>query len=121
LQTKLHKMNIKGKIKSVGQTEQKSDKFAVRTFVLEIEGKYPEVIEFQLINNNTFIIDPYKVGDEIDVQFNLKGREHNGRVYNSLQAWKIEGESKSSNNETVPTETTPQTTDQNKEDGDLPF
>jgi hypothetical protein len=114
-------MNIKGKIKSVGQTEQKSDKFAVRTFVLEIEGKYPEVIEFQLINNNTFIIDTYKVGDEVDVNFNLKGREHNGRVYNSLQAWKIEGEPKLSNNETAPTETTPKTTNQDKEDGDLPF
>jgi hypothetical protein len=114
-------MNIKGKIKSVGNTEQKSAKFAVRTFVLEIEGKYPEIIEFQLINNNTFIIDTYKVGDEIDVYFNLKGREHNGRVYNSLQAWKIEGEPKSNTNETTPTETTPETTNQNKEDGDLPF
>ena len=114
-------MNIKGKIKSVGQTEQKSDKFAVRTFVLEIEGKYPEVIEFQLINNNTFIIDTYKIGDEIDVQFNLKGREHNGRVYNSLQVWKIEGEPKSSNNETAPTENVPQTTTENKGEDNLPF
>lgn len=114
-------MNIKGKIKSVGQTEQKSDKFAVRTFVLEIEGKYPEIIEFQLINNNTFIIDTHKVGDEIDVYFNLKGREHNGRVYNSLQAWKIEGESKLNNNESAPTENAPQTTNQNKDENDLPF
>lgn len=114
-------MNIKGKIKSVGQTEQKSDKFAVRTFVLEIEGKYPEVIEFQLINNNTFIIDTYKIGDEIDVQFNLKGREHNGRVYNSLQAWKIEGESNPNNNETATQENAPQTTSPNKDESDLPF
>jgi len=114
-------MNIKGKIKSVGNTEQKSAKFAIRTFVVEIEGKYPELIEFQLVNNNTLIIDPFKVGDEIEVYFNLKGREYNGRVYNSLQAWKIEGESKSSNNETAPAEITPETTNQNKEDGDLPF
>jgi hypothetical protein len=114
-------MNIKGKIKSVGNTEQKSAKFAVRTFVLEIEGKYPETIEFQLINNNTFIIDPFKIGDEIDVYFNLKGREHNGRVYNSLQAWKIEGESKSISNESAQTEDTPKTTNQNKDESDLPF
>jgi hypothetical protein len=114
-------MNIKGKIKSVSQTEQKSDKFAVRTFVVEIEGKYPELIEFQLVNNNTFIIDPFKAGDEVDVYFNLKGREYKGRVYNSLQAWKIEGESKSSNNETTPGENDPQTTNQNKDEGDLPF
>jgi len=114
-------MNITGKIKSVGSTEQKSAKFAVRTFVVELDGKYPELIEFQLVNNNTLIIDPFKAGDDVDVHFNLKGREYNGRVYNSLQAWKIEGESKINNNETTPTETTPQTTNQNKEDGDLPF
>ena len=114
-------MNIKGKIKSVGQTEQKSDKFAVRTFVLEIEGKYPELIEFQLVNNNTLIIDPFSAGDEVDVHFNLKGREYKGRVYNSLQAWKIEGESKSNTNETATQENAPQTTTETKEDGDLPF
>lgn len=114
-------MNIKGKIKSVGNTEQKSAKFAIRTFVVEIEGKYPELIEFQLINNNTFIIDPFTEGDEVDIHFNLKGREYNGRVYNSLQVWKIEGQPKSNTNETTPTETAPETTNQNKEDGDLPF
>jgi single-strand DNA-binding protein len=114
-------MNIKGRIKSVGNTEQKSAKFAVRTFVVEIEGKYPELIEFQLVNNNTIIVDPFKEGDEVDVHFNLKGREYNGRVYNSLQAWKIEGESKSNNNESAPTENAPQTTNQNKDESDLPF
>jgi hypothetical protein len=114
-------MNIKGRIKSVGNTEQKSAKFAIRTFVVEIEGKYPELIEFQLVNNNTLIIDPFKPGDEVDIHFNLKGREYNGRVYNSLQAWKIEGESKSSNNETATRENDPQTTSQNKDESDLPF
>lgn len=114
-------MNIKGKIKSVGSTEQKSAKFAIRTFVVEIEGKYPELIEFQLVNNNTFIIDPFNTGDEVDVYFNLKGREYNGRVYNSLQAWKIEGEPKSNTNETTTQENAPQTTTETKEDGDLPF
>jgi hypothetical protein len=114
-------MNIKGKIKSVGQTEQKSDKFAVRTFVVTIEGKYPELIEFQLVNNNTLIIDPFSAGDEVDVHFNLKGREYKGRVYNSLQAWKIEGESNPNNNETTTQENTPGTTTENKDESDLPF
>ena len=114
-------MNVKGKIKSVGNTEQKSAKFAVRTFVLELEGKYPELVEFQLVNNNTFLINPFKEGQEVDVYFNLKGREYNGRVYNSLQAWKIEGESNQQINETTPAETTPESTSQPKDEGDLPF
>lgn len=114
-------MNIKGKIKSVGSTEQKSAKFSVRTFIVEIEGKYPELIEFQLVNNNTLIIDPFTTGDEVDVHFNLKGREYNGRVYNSLQAWKIEGESNSNNNESKSQDNAPQTTNQNKDESNLPF
>lgn len=114
-------MNVKGKIKSVGNTEQKSAKFAVRTFVLELEGKYPELVEFQLVNNNTFIIDPFKEGQEVDVYFNLKGREYNGRVYNSLQAWKIEGEPNTNLDDSTTQEHAPQTEPQTKQDEDLPF
>ena len=112
-------MNVKGKIKSVGNTEQKSAKFSIRTFVLELEGKYPELVEFQLINNNTLLIDPFSAGDEIDAHFNLKGREYNGRVYNSLQVWKIEGEAKPKN-EPLPKAETPQGESKDSED-DLPF
>ena len=112
-------MNIKGKIKSVGSTEQKSAKFSVRTFVLELEGKYPELVEFQLVNDNTLLINPFSAGDEIEVEFNLKGREYNGRVYNSLQVWKISGETKLKN-EPTPQAETPQGESKDSED-DLPF
>lgn len=112
-------MNAKGKIKSVGNTENKSAKFSVRTFVLELEGKYPELVEFQLVNNNTVLIDPFSVGDEIEVDFNLKGREYNGRVYNSLQAWKITGEPKQKNEPTPQTEV-PKGESKESQD-DLPF
>jgi len=112
-------MNIKGKIKSVGSTEQKSAKFSVRTFVLELEGKYPELVEFQLVNDNTLLINPFSSGDEIEVEFNLKGREYNGRVYNSLQVWKITGESKPKN-ESTPKAESPQGESEKSEE-DLPF
>ena len=114
-------MNVKGKIKSVGNTENKSAKFSVRTFVLELEGKYPELVEFQLINNNTLLIDPFSEGDEIEVEFNLKGREYNGRVYNSLQVWQLSGRSKPQNEPTPQTKTeVPQGESKGTED-DLPF
>lgn len=114
-------MNVKGKIKSVGNTEQKSAKFSIRTFVLELEGKYPELVEFQLINDNTLLINPFSAGDEIEVDFNLKGREYNGRVYNSLQVWKIIGEAKPKNEPTPQPETkVPQGEPKGAED-DLPF
>lgn len=114
-------MNVKGKIKSVGNTEHKSAKFSVRTFVLELEGKYPELVEFQLINNNTLLIDPFSEGDEIEVEFNLKGREYNGRVYNSLQVWQLSGRSKPKDEPTPQPQTeVPQGESKGTED-DLPF
>lgn len=113
-------MNIKGKIKSVGNTENKSAKFSIRTFIIETKDKYPQLLEFQLINNNTFIIDPYRAGDEVDVHFNLNGREYNGRVYNSLQAWKIEGEPTPKANEPTPQAEIPKGESKESED-DLPF
>lgn len=114
-------MNVKGKIKSVGNTEQKSAKFSIRTFVLELEGKYPELVEFQLINNNTLLIDPFSAGDEIDAHFNLKGREYNGRVYNSLQVWKIEGEAKPQNEPTPQPKTEVSQGESKNTEDDLPF
>lgn len=114
-------MNVKGKIKSVGNTEQKSAKFSVRTFVLELEGKYPELVEFQLVNDNTLLINPFSAGDEIEVEFNLKGREYNGRVYNSLQVWKISGEPKPQNEPTPQPKTEVSQGESKNTEDDLPF
>ena len=33
-----------------------------------------------------------KVGDKVEVEFNIRGKEYNGRVYNSLSHWRCEKE-----------------------------
>jgi hypothetical protein len=38
------------------------------------------------------IIKPYGVGQEVEVSYNLRGREFNGRYYNTLDAWRVTGE-----------------------------
>ena len=34
----------------------------------------------------------YKEGDKIKVSFNLDTSDYNGKVYNDIKAWKVEGE-----------------------------
>ncbi len=64
-------------------------RFRKREFVVELKGKYPQFVTFQLTQDRCDIIDPYKVGDEIEVHFNLAGRAWNDKYFNTLTAWRI--------------------------------
>ena len=86
---------IKGAIKLINEVKVISDKFSVREFVITTpDPKYPQDIIFQLTNDKMDIINPYGVGQEVEVSFNLRGREFNGRYYNTLDAWRVTGEAK---------------------------
>ncbi|MBL3657954.1 DUF3127 domain-containing protein [Fulvivirga sediminis] len=91
-------MNVKGKILEISSTQQVTSSFQKREFVLEYaeNPQYPEFLKFEMIQDKCALLDIYKVGDDIDVYFNLKGRkwtDPKGEVkyFNSLQAWKLEG------------------------------
>lgn len=120
---------ITGKLKVAYDTVQVSAKFSKRDFVIEVAGEYPQFISLQLNNDNTGLIDPYSIGDEIKVFFNLRGREWTSpqgevKYFNTLQAWKIEGvkEANESNEspEFIP-DNQSEGTLSGKEDSDLPF
>lgn len=82
---------VDGKLHKVFDTEQKSEKFRAREFVIEIvDGNYAQMIKFQLTQDKCELIDDYNEGDEITVHFNLRGREWNERFFTNLDAWRIE-------------------------------
>lgn len=83
-------MNQPGIIKRIGATEQVTEKFKKRDLILEIPGTYPQVIKFEAAQDKVSIFDGLSIGQNVNVHFNLNGREHNGSVYNTLQAWKID-------------------------------
>ena len=70
-------MNIKGKIIEIGSTQQVTNTFKKREFVVEYSDnpQYPEFIKFEMIQDKCDLLDGFKVGDELDVHFNLKGRK----------------------------------------------
>lgn len=72
--------------------KQVSEKFRVQEFILKVgqpEDKYPQEIKFQLVNNNTDLIDFIQVNDVVEVTFDLRGREYNGTHYVTLNATKV--------------------------------
>jgi hypothetical protein len=36
------------------------------------------------------VLESLGVGQQVEVSYNVRGREFNGRYYNTLDAWKIE-------------------------------
>ena len=90
-------MKITGKLLEVKDTQQISDTFKKREFIVEYaeNPNYPEYLAFELIQDRCTLIDAVKVGQEIEVNFNLRGRkwvnpEGVTKYFISLQAWRIE-------------------------------
>ena len=87
-------MEVKGTVKVVNTTQVVSDKFSKREFVLTTNDMYPQDILFQLTQDKCTLLDMFKVGDKVEVSFNLRGREWTNpqgevKYFNSLEAWKI--------------------------------
>jgi hypothetical protein len=104
---------IKGAIKLINPIKVISDKFSVREFVVTTpDEKYPQDILFQTVNDKMAVLESLGVGQQVEVSYNVRGREFNGRYYNTLDAWKVEVTgSKPSQPSTQPIEL----------DDDLPF
>lgn len=82
---------IKGAIKLINPIKVISDKFSVREFVVTTpDAKYPQDILFQTINDKMDVLESLGVGQQVEVSYNVRGREFNGRYYNTLDAWKVE-------------------------------
>jgi hypothetical protein len=126
-------MEVTGVLKAKFDTQKVSDRFQKREFVLTTEGNtpYPQHVSFQLTQDKCNLLDQYNVGDEMKIQFNLRGREWNGpqgiKYFNTLEAWRIEksaggGLTPQNNTQSNASETTtPVFTSNVNDNDDLPF
>ncbi|WP_345949517.1 MULTISPECIES: DUF3127 domain-containing protein [unclassified Mucilaginibacter] len=89
-------MDIKGKVHEVSPTQQVTESLKKRELVVEyIENpQYPEYIKFEAIQDRCNLLDNVRVGDDVEVFFNLRGRPWTDKTgkksyFNSLQLWRI--------------------------------
>ena len=120
---------IEGKLTEKFDEIQVSDKFKKREFVIEtstsgLDGSiYTEEIKFQLTQNNCDKLNYSKVGDKVEVKFNIKGRrwEKDGKTswFTNLDAWFV----KSSEEGSTPAQSQPASapTVEDTDNQDLPF
>lgn len=85
-----------GTIYSVGATKQVSERFSKRELVVEISDnpKYPQLVQFEATGDRCDLLDKVKRGDEVELDFNLKGREWKSpsgeiKFFNTLEVWRV--------------------------------
>ena len=85
-----------GKLHTIFQTKQVSERFSKREFVLELaDQKFPQTVLFQLTGDRCSQLDNLREGEQVRVEFSLRGREWKSpsgeiKYFNSLDVWKIE-------------------------------
>ena len=89
------KMEVTGKIKVLKLNQQVSATYTKSEVVVTTEEQYPQHILIEFGGGKSDLLDPYKVGEEVKVHINLRGREWvspqgETKYFNSLQGWRIE-------------------------------
>jgi len=79
-----------GVLHKVFETENKTDTFQAREFVIKQDGNYPQFIKFQLTQDRCDLVSKFKEGDRVKVSFDLRGREWNEKYFTNLNAWRID-------------------------------
>ena len=67
-------MQIEGELIEIFDTEQVSDRFRKREFVVEYATNpdYPQFIKFELIQDRCGVLDEFRTGQRVTVEFDLK-------------------------------------------------
>jgi len=84
-------LQLTGTIKLIGEKQTFDSGFQKVEFVLTTnDEKYPQDIKFEIVQDR---VDDFikfnKVGSVVDVSFNVRGNEYQGKYYVSLNAWKV--------------------------------
>jgi hypothetical protein len=121
-------MDIKGKVHEIGEVVTVSDKFKKRELIVEYAENptYPEFIKFEAVQDKVSLFDNVKVGDQVELFFNLRGRpwtDKNGKTayFNSLVAWRINILGGSETAAATPEYAAPVDISSAPEEDDLPF
>jgi single-strand DNA-binding protein len=115
-------MELTGRIKVIKDEQTFASGFTKREFVVTTEEQYPQDISFELLKEKGELITKYNTGDRIKVSFDIRGREWQGKYFNSLVAWKLETAGAESSGSTPPPPPPPMTESfATQMDDDLPF
>lgn len=90
-------MEVTGKIKVIGEVETFGTDFTKRNLVVTTNEQYPQDLNLEFVKDKCSLLDKYKIGDEVKVGINLRGREWINpegvaKYFNSIIGWRIDKE-----------------------------
>ena len=81
-----------GKIKVIFETQTFPSGFTKREFVITTgDENYPQDIKFELVKDKCAWLDKYAEGQDVTVNFDIRGNEYKEKYYVNLNCWKIQG------------------------------
>jgi hypothetical protein len=90
-------MKITGKLYAKMELQQVTASFRKREFVVEYAENpmYPQLVKFEASQDRCEMLDKINVGDQVEVTFNLRGREWTApdgekKYFTTLDAWRVE-------------------------------
>ena len=94
-------MEVTGKVKVIGETETFGAKgFRKRNLVITTNEQFPQDLQLEFVQDKVDLLDNYKVGQNVKVSINLRGREWINpegiaKYFNTIQGWRVEAEAES--------------------------
>ncbi len=85
---------LEGKVKEIFDEQTFGSGFRKREFVVTVEdGKYPQDIKFECVQDKIDQISSISRDDTVKVKFDIRGREWKGNYYVNLSAWQVNSSS----------------------------
>ena len=80
-----------GKLKWIGTTQSFASGFTKREFVITTaHDKYPQDLKFEVVKDKCSLLDNFEIDQEVQVSFDIRGNEYNGKYYVNLACWKLQ-------------------------------
>lgn len=101
-------MELQGKIKMIDETKTYGNNgFRKRELVITTEEQYPQHILIEFVQDKTDLLNNYKVGQDVKVSINVRGREWvnpqgETKYFNSIQGWRVENLSQAAGSGDMP-------------------
>lgn len=120
-------MQVTGKIKLINEVQTfGSNGFRKRDMVVTTDEQYPQMILVEFVQDKCDLLNNYKVGQDVTISINLRGREWvnpqgEAKYFNSIQGWRIEAAQGAGAPEGGSFETTSAPAASTEEADDLPF
>ena len=85
---------LEGTLKEIFAARTFGKGFTKREFVVTTskgpDDRYPQQIKLSFVKDRCSLLDRFKPGQRVKVNFEVRGSEYNGKYFTELQAWKIE-------------------------------